>query len=919
MAGNGLSCSPYTDPCGDGGLATEARINSGHSDIAIGPDGSLYIAEYHTQRIRRVTPDGIINTVAGNGVWGFSGDGGPATSAQLNSPNGIAIGPDGSIYIADSDNQRIRRVGPDGIINTVVGTGAGGFSGDGGPATEAQLYYPASVAIGPDGSLYISDRVNRRIRHVGTNGIITTVAGNGNICYAANPCGDGGPATNALIGTVESIATGPDDSLYIADREAQNIRRVGPDGIINTVAGTGVRGYVGDGGPAVDAQLDRPYGVAVGPDGSIYIAEYWNNVIRRVDQPLPGFTATDIAIPSRDGNKLYRFNSSGRHLQTMSTLTSTVLYDFNYDADGLLGEIVDGDGNTTAITRDANGNPTSITAPGSQTTNLLVNGDGYLEIITNPAGDEVALTYINNGLLNTFTDPNGNSSQYTYDAMGLLTLAEDRAGGTKALSRSDTATGYIVTKTTGMGRVTTYQMEFLPTGEQRSLVVYPNGAQTEIFGGTDGSSTATYPDGTIVTMQPGPDPRFGMQAPVLESLTIDTVGGVTNEITQNRTVKLADPDDVLSLQSIQDTTTINGRTYTYDYDATARSYTTTSPEGYKTLAFTDNLGRITDLDPAAGVDPITINYDEQGLITQTTQGAQSWSFTYDSLNRVISRIDAAGNESAYSYDDADRIVQVGLPGGTTEGYAYDANGNFTQLTMPGNDVHTLGYTALDFLASYTPPGNPSYSRSYNLDRALVSRTLPGNRVVANSFDDTSGQWTDITYPEATVAFVYHPSSDRLASHTWTPSSGTAQSVTYDYDGGHVTGQMWSGVADGDLQYSYDNNFFLANITLNSGTDTVQTPFTWDGDGKLTGYGPFTLTRGGPGGAVSQIDDSALTMAIAYDTLARVQSRSQVVNGNPVYDFSLTRNNVGRITQKLETTGGVSHTYTYSYDAKWPID
>jgi sugar lactone lactonase YvrE len=224
----------YSAGSGDGGLATEARLYFPDS-IAFGPDGSLYITDSWNSRIRRVDVSGIINTVAGNEKNGFSGDGGLATEARLNYPKGIAFGPDGSLYIADTDNRRIRRVDVSGIINTVAGNSQykyGGFSGDGGLATEASLSYPRGLAFGPDGGLYIADTENRRIRRVGVDGIINTVAGNGD--WGFN--GDGGLATEASLNYPHSIAFGPDGSLYIADSD-NRIRRVDVDGIINTVVG----------------------------------------------------------------------------------------------------------------------------------------------------------------------------------------------------------------------------------------------------------------------------------------------------------------------------------------------------------------------------------------------------------------------------------------------------------------------------------------------------------------------------------------------------------------------------------------------------------------------------------------------------------------------------------------------------------
>jgi len=192
VAGNGQR--GFTDHDGDGGPATEAAMPYPQA-VALGADGTLYIVDPNATRVRRVSPDGIISTVAGSGGYGFSGDGGPATQAAMRHPSDVALGADGSLYIVDKDNHCIRRVSFDGIISTVAGNGEHGFSGDGGPATEAAMRYPWGVALGADGSLYISDKNNHRIRRVSSDGIISTVAGNGQ--YGFN--GDGGSATQAAL------------------------------------------------------------------------------------------------------------------------------------------------------------------------------------------------------------------------------------------------------------------------------------------------------------------------------------------------------------------------------------------------------------------------------------------------------------------------------------------------------------------------------------------------------------------------------------------------------------------------------------------------------------------------------------------------------------------------------------------------
>ncbi len=256
-----VGCFPSTAACGDGGPATDALLNN-PAGVAVAPDGTVYIADRFDNRIRKVDLNGIITTVAGTGVGAFGGDGGAATLAQLSAPNGVAIGPDGSLYIADTSNSRIRKVSTTGIITSLVGGGFG-FSGDGGPAVLAKLNQPWRITATPDGTLYIVDRANNRIRRIGPDGIITTVAGAGG--------GDGGPALSAQLSSPEDVAVAPDGTFYIADRANERVRLVGTEGIITTVAGTGVAAFGDDGGPATRARLGEPIGLALAPDGTLYI------------------------------------------------------------------------------------------------------------------------------------------------------------------------------------------------------------------------------------------------------------------------------------------------------------------------------------------------------------------------------------------------------------------------------------------------------------------------------------------------------------------------------------------------------------------------------------------------------------------------------------------------------------------------
>jgi trimeric autotransporter adhesin len=282
---------------GDGGPATSAGLFY-PLGIAVDASGNIYIADTSNNRIRLVTRStGIITTVAGDGTFGYRGDGGPATSASLHNPWGIAVDASGNIYIADIDNHRIRLVTRStGIITTVAGDGTFGYRGDGGPATSAGLYYPYGVAVDASGNIYIADTSNNRIRLVTrSTGIITTVAGDGTAGYR----GDGGQATSAGLYYPRGIAVDASGNIYIADFNDNRIRLVTRStGIITTVAGDGTAGYTGDGGLATSAGLSFPNSIAVDASGNIYIVDYGNNRIRLVSPEVSTASLAPSSPPS---------------------------------------------------------------------------------------------------------------------------------------------------------------------------------------------------------------------------------------------------------------------------------------------------------------------------------------------------------------------------------------------------------------------------------------------------------------------------------------------------------------------------------------------------------------------------------------------------------------------------------------------
>ncbi len=381
---------------GDGGPATSAGLLQPFG-VAVDTSGNLYIADTLDDRVRKVNASGIITTVAGSGMYVsmYTGDGGPATKATIY-PKSVAVDRSGNLYIAETTDNRICKVDKSGTITTVAGNGAEGYSGDGGPATSASLNYPLGVAVDTSGNLYITDTGNNCVRKVDSYGIITTVAG----YWAKGYSGDHGPAIRAMLNYPTSVAVDTSGNLYIADMNNYRVRKVDTSGTITTVAGNGIPNYSGDGGQAVNAELCYPYGVAVDTFGNLYIID--TDAIRKVTAPIPSSSATgQTAIIFTVGQKSYTVGGQSFAMDTSTFISNGhVFVPVRYLADALGGQVSRGwgvlEGSDTIVQKVSisRGGTTAELTIGSNTMGLTISG-GNEATVTKTSQLDVAPVIIN--------------------------------------------------------------------------------------------------------------------------------------------------------------------------------------------------------------------------------------------------------------------------------------------------------------------------------------------------------------------------------------------------------------------------------------------------------------------------------------------------------------------------------------------
>ncbi len=580
-----------------------------------------------------------------------------------------------------------------------------------------------------------------------------------------------------------------------------------------------------------------------------------------------------------------------------------------------MAKVTDGDGNATTIERAPDGKPTAIVAPGGQRTQLEVNDDGWLDKVVSPAGETTRFQYKPDGLglMAKLTDTSDEVHEFGYTGNGRLITDKDPDTGVQTLDMTAIDNGYRVTRTSALGRTRTYAVQRTNEGGTRMEQTTPTGAKTVVVTDNDGSQHITYPDGTKVDLGREPDPQWGFSAPMISSYKVTTPDGKVDESTMTRSVTLASNDDPLSVTAMTETVKSGTKTTKTVYDAAAHTLTSTSPKGRVSTTTLDDQARMAGM-AAAGQDTIAVERDAQGRLKTVKQGAQSWTYEYDARGRVKARTDAAGKRTEYGYDDADRLTSLKKPSGHVYGFAYDKAGNQKSVTMPDGDVHEVGHNGIGQLERFLPAGaTQAQTRAYDKDHDLKSTKLAGGRTIMDGREAATGRVTGQGYAEAAVAYGFKDATERVTSIVSDPvAAGPDEGLAYEYDGDMPKSVTATGSAPGRYEYGYGAGLLMNSIKLVSGSTTLDTPITRDGDGLVTGLGTFTFTRTN-NDANLRIAESTFAEDMAFDGQRRLAARTFKVGAQTPYKVDLTRNARGQIERKVETVGATTTEYLYTYD------
>jgi len=954
-------CSTY--PTGDNMPAKEIGMNP--AAFALDSGGKIYIGDSLTNKIKKVDEKGIITTVAGDGSWFESGDGGLATNAGISVPTSIAVDAAGNIYFASDYSCKIRKIDTNGIITTIAGTGCDWWwSGqmstpDGNPAALANLGFVENVAVDNSGNIYISEyeyNTSYVVRKIDSSGILSTVAGdrsNGSISYTDNK-GDGGPATSTRLIEINGLALDNAGNIYIGHYYTGRIKKVDTRGIITTVAGDGNWDYDIEGIPATEVSLPLINGVTVDKIGNLYISAYGqiSKVNTRGILTIIAGRYTKWQGYSADGTSAYNANVSlapgvavdgGGNVyindngMIRKIAPPTVFAaqkepdDIAFDEDGY-GHIVSSTGlhketidlQTGKTLRkfgyNSDSQLISTTDRFDNVTVIQRDSNGKPTSITSPDGIVTSLVIDSANNLAKASYPDGSSYSFGYTSEGLLTDELDRRGSL-FVHEYDTD-GRITNVFDPEGGTWNYSRTTDKTGNvfskvltgENNLIAYQD--KTDSTGAL--TSVRTDPTGETTTITLSSDglteataSSCGMQesrqydldsAYMFKHLTAATIATPAGlKLTYAASRTYQDNNGDKVPDLITVSTSKNSRTWTTTNNALTGVVTATSPDGRTTISQYEPSTLLTQQIAVPGLYTSTFSYDTRGRLVSTTSGSRTTTVAYDTNGHYDYIITPDNKKIDYTYDVMGKLRSLKRPDESLIQYDYDLNGSMTVLTNPMSVTNTFDYTANKQRKTWTTPQSGSYQYSYDKERKLKTITFPSGKVISNTY--THGLLTSTNTSEGGISYTYGCGSN-LSSVT-----RGGEGIAFTYDGTLVTTETRTGTLNQSISYTYNNDFKLSSMTYAGTTQN----FGYDNDRLLVSTGTYAITRNAQNGLPEIVSDGTMSIKRTFSGYGELDESAYAIKGTLIYDWTVTRDTAGRIMQKIEFMQDTAMIWDYGYD------
>ncbi|XP_043925520.1 teneurin-2 isoform X2 [Protopterus annectens] len=909
--------------------------------------GAVYVSDTNSRRIYRIkslrgAKDLSTNSevVAGTGEQCIPydearcGDGGKATDAPLINPRGIAADKNGMMYFVDAT--MIRKVDQNGIISTLLGsndlTAVRPLSCDSSmDVSQVRLEWPTDLAVNPiDNSLYVLE--NNVILRITENHQVSIIAGRPMHCQV--PGIDYSLSKLAIHSALESasaVALSHTGILYIAETDEKKInrvRQVTTNGEISLVAGASLdcdckndvncECYFGDDGYATDASLNSPSSLAVAPDGTLYIADLGNIRIRAVKTNKPilnAFNQYELASPREQ--ELYIFNADGVHQYTQSLVTGEHLFNFSYNADGDIIEVVDNSGNSIKIRRDANGTPRSLLMPDNQIITFTVGSNGEMKSVSTQKQELGVMTYHGNtGLLATKSDDTSWTTFYHYDSEGRLTNVTYPTGAVTSLHREMEKS--ITIDIENSNRDDDVAVVTNLSSVEASYTVVQDQVRNSYQLCNNGTLRVMYANGMGVSFHTEPHILAGTVSPTvgLRNISLPTENGLNSIEWRLRKEQLKGRITVFGRKL-----RVHGRNLlSIDFDRNTRTEKIYDDHRKFTLRIIyDQLGRPTLWLPSSGLAPVNVSYASDGRLIGLQRGAMNERITSDGQGRVVSRAFADGKVWSYTYLEKSMVLL--LQSQRQYVFEYDNSERLCAVTMPSVARHTMStHTSIGYIRNiYNPPeSNASVIFDYNEDGKILKKSYLGTgRQVFFKYGKLS-KLSEILYDSTAVTFGYDETTGVLKMVSL-QSGGFSSTIRYRKIGPLVDKQIYrfseEGMVNARFDYTYhDNSFRVASIKpVISETPLPVDLYRYDEiSGKIEHFGKFGVIYYD----INQIiTTSVMTLSKHFDTHGRIKEVQYEMFRSLMYWMTVQYDSMGRVIKRELKIGPYANTtkYTYDYD------